>query len=363
MTICTTRQHDIALSFASMVAFLAILTACSPAPTPAQNDDALSLTPDWTATAAAQLLDRALVDAVATPNAIDVSTFTAVTVTPTSPPMTAVDVSATDTANAAALATAVAATLTALPTAPATPAPSPTTDATATAYALATAVAEQVATALMMRPTPTATSTATPLPTQVRTLRFHAVSLRSYANASTQEGYVSPPLGSVELGGVWFELPAGLNSITTQAEPLPDYPIRLVFSGLDIRSPRSVHLLLTGGNTRRAYADQVVGQLVLMFEDSSPVYVDLIPGWNLREWKMYGDHNVTWIEDAHTEQVWSGANRHDSGLGVIDMITVPLAENLSDGRLLAIEIVDLSVEIVGSLDPAINVLGISVLGE
>ena len=45
------------------------------------------------------------------------------------------------------------------------------------------------------------------------------------------------------------------------------------------------------------------------------------------------------------------------------MITVPLAENLSDGRLLAIEIFDLSAETVGSLDPAINIIGISVLGE
>jgi hypothetical protein len=363
MTICTTRQNHLALSFVSMVLFLAILTACSPAPTPAHTDDDLSLKPDWTATAAAQLLDRALVDAVTTPGISKESTFAAATVTPTSPPMTTVDASATDVANAAALATAVVATLTALPTATPTPAPSPTTDATATAYALAKAVAEHVATALTVRPTPTTTSTATPLPTQVRTLRFHAVPLYPYVNASTQEGYVSPPLGSVELGGVWFELPAGLNSITTQAEPLPDYPTRLVFSGLDIGAPKSVHLLLTGGNTRRTYANQVVGRVVLMFDNNLSVRVDLIPGRNLREWKIYGEHNVTWIEDVYAGQVWSGANRHDNGLGVIDMLTVPVPEDLSDRRLAAVEIVDRSAETVGSLDPAINIIGISVLGE
>lgn len=45
------------------------------------------------------------------------------------------------------------------------------------------------------------------------------------------------------------------------------------------------------------------------------------------------------------------------------MITLPLAESLSDGRQLSIEIVDRSAETVRSLDPAINILGISVLGE
>ena len=360
MTTRIIRQIHIALAVANVTALLMFLAACSSAPTAAPDDDGLSPTPDWTATAAAQLLDRALVTAGTTPAFVGAAT------PPTAlayPPTIAENGAPTDVANASALGTAVAATLMALPTLTATPIPSPTTDARATAAALATAVAGQVATALTVKPTPTATSTVTPLPTQVRTLRFHAVPLRPYANASTQEGYVSPPLGSVELGGVWFELPAGLNSITTQAEPLPGYPTRLVFSGLDIRSPKSVHLLLTGGNARRTYADQVVGQLVLMFENNPPVYVDLILGWNLREWKVYGEHNVTWIKDAHTRQVWSGANRHDSGLGVIDMITVPLAENLSDGRLLAIEIFDLSAETVGSLDPAINIIGISVLGE
>ncbi|MCB0146608.1 MAG: hypothetical protein KDE01_03050 [Caldilineaceae bacterium] len=54
---------------------------------------------------------------------------------------------------------------------------------------------------------------------------------------------------------------------------------------------------------------------------------------------------------------------HLGGLGIIDMITLPLAESLSDGRQLSIEIVDRSAETVRSLDPAINILGISVLGE
>lgn len=121
--------------------------------------------------------------------------------------------------------------------------------------------------------------------------------------------------------------------------------------------------MLTGGNTRRIYNNQVIGQIVLRFDNNLSAQVDLAPGWNLREWKIYGDHNVTWIEDMHTEQVWCGANRHDNGLGVIDMLTVPVPEDLSDRRLTAVEIVDRSAETVGSLDPAINIIGISVLGE
>lgn len=363
MTIRNTHLGYIAWNFAIMTVVLVLMAACASTSSPTHNDDRLSPTPDRTATAAAQLLDQALTTVMPAPAIAGAATLSTVAAESIDSPATAVGASDTAAANSSALTTAVAATLTALPTVAATPLPSPTTDATTTAYALATTVAEQVEAAVAMRPTPSATSAAAPLPTPAQTLHFHTISLQPYANASTQEGYISPPLGSVELDGVRFDLSAGLNSITTQAEPLPDYPTRLVFSGLNIRSPRSVHLLLTGGNTRRAYAEQVVGQLVLMFDNYPPMYVDLIPGWNLREWKVYGEHNVTWIEDTHARQVWSGANHHDSGLGVIDMITVPLAENLSDGRLLAIEIVDRSADIVGSLDPAINIIGISVLGE
>jgi hypothetical protein len=69
---------------------------------------------------------------------------------------------------------------------------------------------------------PTETQTPTPVPP-----KFHTISLNKIANASTQEGYASPPLGQLEIEGVLFDLPAGRNSVTTQAGPLPDFPTTL----------------------------------------------------------------------------------------------------------------------------------------
>ena len=195
------------------------------------------------------------------------------------------------------------------------------------------------------------------------TYHYHSISLQGYANASTQEGYQSPPLGRVELGGVWFDLPTGRNSITTQAEPLPGYPTRLLFPDLRIHLPQSVHLLLTGGNTRRSCLGDAVGLVALVFDNGQSIQVQVIPGWNLREWKIYGEQDVTWTEDANTQQVWSGGNRHDSGLGVIDMVTIAIPEYLARRVLTTIEIADHSAETAGSLDPAINVIGITVLDE
>jgi hypothetical protein len=266
----------------------------------------------------------------------------------------------------AELATAVAQTLTAQPTPSSTPTPTP--NATATAASLQTQVAEQVAATVAALPTtaPTLLPTPTlpaPTPVAIDARTFHPVSLQAVANDSTQNGYVAPPLGQVTLGGVLFDLPSGRNSATTQAESLPNNPTQLTLDGLQFADPQRVYLLLTGGNTRARFADVPIGAVVLHFASGARHTTEIVPGWNLREWKVYGDHNVTTTQASSIQQVWSSANRFDSGVGVIDMLTIDLPPERQDDVLARIEVRDESVNVAGSMDPALNLLGVTVLAR
>lgn len=249
------------------------------------------------------------------------------------------------------------------PTLTATLSPTATPPATATATPTHTPTPRATATPTQ-RPTNTPTMTVTPKPTVTPApLVFHPISLSTVANASTQEGYVQPPLGQVTLGGVSFHLPGGRNSVTTQAETLPDHPTTIPLTGLSIHAPQRVYLLITGGNTRRTFEGQQIGEVRLRFASGNIFTVALIPGKTIREWKTYGDHNVTTLADPAMQEVWRGGNTHDDSNGIIDMFTIALPAAYQTDTLTGIEIFDRSAQWVGSMNPAINLIGVTVLGK
>jgi hypothetical protein len=57
--------------------------------------------------------------------------------------------------------------------------------------------------------------------------------------------------------------------------------------------------------------------------------------------------------------VWSEPITNDVR-GTIDLLSLELPEVCQNGRLTSIELIDSSTETVGSLDPAFNLVGISV---
>jgi len=214
------------------------------------------------------------------------------------------------------------------------------------------------------RPTATPHATATPAPTNTSqpppaaATRYLPVSLQGVANASTMEGYVNPPVGDVVLGGVPFSLGQG-QSVTTQAGPLPNHPTRVTLP-VDISGPQAVYLLLTGGDLYTRFAGAIIGQVRLAFADGREHRVDLIGGQNIREWKHYDANVISRASSPDLTEVWRGGNKDDSGAAVIDMLKITLPANLRGGRLTAIGILDRSTETVGNLDPAINLLGVTV---
>ena len=178
---------------------------------------------------------------------------------------------------------------------------------------------------------------------------------------STVNGYVDPPLGNVTLGGVPFTLPSGnKNSFTTQAGTLDGNPRRVDIADLFIDHPTAVYLLVTGGYVRREFDGQQVGTIELHFDDGSVLTDDLIAGVNLREWKTYGDQRVTWTTDSNVTEVWRGANKFDDSAAIIDMLEIPIPSKFRGKVLESITVLDTSLSTVGSMDPAINILGVSV---
>ncbi|MEI2692964.1 MAG: SH3 domain-containing protein [Anaerolineae bacterium] len=204
----------------------------------------------------------------------------------------------------------------------------------------------------------TPTTTPTMLQAPSSTMQFVLLSLADAANANIDSGYVDPPLDSVTLAGVPFDLGAG-ESVTTQANPLPANP-RSVTLAVDVANPQTVYLLLTGGNVFKSFDGQKIGQVLLVFDNGSTYLIDLTVGYNIREWKQFGQDTIVTKTSSDLSEVWRGANRHDTGQAVIDMLAIALPAALQGQRLVKIDLVDRSHETVGSLDPAINWLGATV---
>ena len=203
--------------------------------------------------------------------------------------------------------------------------------------------------------------TPTPRPTPTPTPEFHTISLAEIANAAMDDGYENPPLGRVNLGGVVFDIPPGMNSVTTQANPLPNNPVRLSLR-MDIANPLRVHLLITGGNLFTRYLNKQVGVVLLGFEGNQWISSPLIAGQNIREWKFLHDNTIHVATSPNLQQVWSCSSKH-GGIGVIEMLTLEVPRELRSSRLQQIIVEDTSVETCGSMDPAINLLGVTVVSE
>ncbi len=189
--------------------------------------------------------------------------------------------------------------------------------------------------------------------------RFVPVPLGRLANGSTEEGYAKPPIGNVNLGGVPFELPGGPNSITTQAEPLPQHPTRIEL-GVDVPRPRQVYLLITGGDLFTKFEGKQIGLVRLHFAGGRSFTQPLVAGEHIREWKLLDPVTVASTTSRSVQEVWRTNSRH-GGTGIIDMLTVDVSDVAAES-LIGIEVVDMSQETVGSLDPAINLVGVTVLG-
>lgn len=186
------------------------------------------------------------------------------------------------------------------------------------------------------------------------------LSLLSVANANLKDGYSSAPLGQVTLGGVPFDLKSG-ETVTTQADTLPNNPTR-VWLPAGYNNVTNVYLLMTGGNLYIQYDHQPIGKVRLIFADGRDYTVDLIGGFNIREWK-HGKGIITSTISADVTEVWRSNDRYDGSPAIIDLLRIVVPTDLRGRMLEGIEVLDVSTTTAGSLDPAINLLGATLVIE
>jgi hypothetical protein len=206
-------------------------------------------------------------------------------------------------------------------------------------------------------PTPKPTETSQPTRTPIRELviAHHPISLGAVANASLD--FLSPPRGSITLNGVPFQLSDMV--FKSQASPSPDnsYPTSVLLL-MDVPRACRVHLLLNTGNGFRQFNGKSIGQVVAHCNGTSLTVTDLQLGRDVCEW--HAAHNVV-SGASRAQQVWSGTIADFPDLtGHIDMLSLDLPNACRSGRLTALEVIDSSTSTVDSLDPALNLIGITV---
>jgi hypothetical protein len=203
--------------------------------------------------------------------------------------------------------------------------------------------------------TETAPPTETPLPTEtpVPVPAFRTVSLTGVTNGEFT--FIDPPLGELTLGGVPFVIDG---QFKTQAVPPPNdtYPTEVV---IQTDAPRAfrLYLLVTAGDGFPEFAGSVIGGVYATCDGDEMHVADLVLGENLREWHSVGD--IIKVAPS-AEEVWVGEIEGIGYDGHLDMQTVDLPEACVAGTLTAVRLTDLSVDTVGSMDPALNVAGVTV---
>lgn len=235
--------------------------------------------------------------------------------------------------------TATSATM--APTEPPTAVPTPEPSATATEPPAPTQTAQPT--------TPLPTETATVIPDNV----FQPIPLQAVANGTID--FSAPPVGEVTLGGVPFQLSTSIFKSQASASPFTAAPVRLPLAA-NVAQAQQLHLLLTLGNGFTQFANQVVGRVEIVCDDTLIVLAQLQAGVHVREWHN-GQGVITTASLARS--VWSEPITDDVR-GTIDLLSLELPQICQDGRLTSIELIDSSTETVGSLDPALNLVGISV---
>ena len=185
--------------------------------------------------------------------------------------------------------------------------------------------------------------------------RYQSIPLGTAADA--EPNFASPPVGDMVLGGVPFQLSEQIFKSQASSAPDDDYPTSISLP-TDILYAQKLHVLINTGNGFAQFDGQAIGQVIVTCDDTEIPVADLSLGQNIRERQLAPTVIYT---ASRAREVWVGARADQPNLeGHIDLLSLDLPAACQEGTLTAIEIVDTSVETVGSLDPALNLFGVTV---
>ena len=192
------------------------------------------------------------------------------------------------------------------------------------------------------------------------TSTYHSISLEPIANADTiflNEIHEPLQTGRVELKGVPFEMARRI--FKTQAAPVSDkdYPVIGTLT-VNIPAATRLYVLLNSGNGFVKFKDKTIGQIAVTCDAQRLVVSDLQLGQNIREWV-----NTTGVISSavNTLEVWTYPTvPSPDTYGHADLIGFALPLSCQQGTLTQVELIDTSRDSVGSLDPALNVFGVTI---
>jgi uncharacterized Zn finger protein (UPF0148 family) len=225
-------------------------------------------------------------------------------------------------------------------------------------------------------PLPTNTPTATMVPVPegetvhaIEEGQYYLLDLGSVATSAL--GWViAPPTGQVTLEGVPFMIRTGDKVvIETQQHFLPDNPTDVVLE-VDIDDPSKVYVLMVGAGgyagVQEDWAWEEFGQIILWFEDGSNHSTPIVACENIRETWTYMDDEygleVCAPDGGEWVNVWQEAQDRggEGAFAFIDRYEIDMPSSLSSSRLVAIQILDTSEEMVDSKSPSVLICGITV---
>lgn len=200
---------------------------------------------------------------------------------------------------------------------------------------------------------PTNTPITSPIPitpTPARTTKYEFVTLQHIGvyndiNLGLEAGIQT--LGNIDFEIGWL--------VTTRSQDTSNSIDQITLSVSEISNQVSrVHFLLQGGWVFISNNTEI-GTITLIFADGRRIDEPLKIGYNIRDWSKVSNPLVA----SNTQQAWIGMTSDQKMQGVVDIITINVPVDYYSTYIVGLEIKDLSMEKLNSLNPAIHLWAIT----
>lgn len=208
-----------------------------------------------------------------------------------------------------------------------------------------------------VRPTATEPSTqaatVTPLPSATEP-PYEIVTLKPIDSDGVEQPNLGLNLGETTLLGVPFE--HGWQ-VSTGCANAPDRPNEATLP-LSNQDGTHIHLLLQAGQGFINYEGEEIGRFVVRFADGGSFETVLVLGENIRDWRLSTPNDlVTEVTSEDVREAWRGRSGNVDGR--FDRLLLTLPQSQQGVPIVALELYDLSENLLGATDPCIHLLGIT----
>lgn len=192
-------------------------------------------------------------------------------------------------------------------------------------------------------------------PTQQPEIEFRTISLESYSELSSPETNLGLRPGINYLLDIPFEIGW---SASTQCSHLPNQPESYQVN-INVKNPTDVYLLEQAGYGFAEYNGVEIGSVRLNFSDESTLDTHLILGVNIRDWAWESSAVVRTTLSPSVRPAWTGS-APDGTPGGIDLLTIHIPNNQQVLNLTSVQIVDISQQTMGNINPCIHLLALTI---